>query len=486
MTLTTLPLAIAAMATANAGARDSGCLISPQCLGGPAAEGEEQVALLQQSSLKAAAEVRLHAQQAEPGLQDVVDRLNEMYFTGKASNNASEVGVTVHLLDGLSDYVDGYDLTNATPAQIFDGSSIGGAKLSLAASVLNWNVSAPSNNNSEIAIFPSWIGWGPPMGMVYTPCIVDDATQCSYAQSPYTDQRAAGRCSRIDPSLAKWPSMRVNTSSKSCIQCISFAALPAENNTVTGKSLTIYDDLPQEANLPNAEIELLFNRFNNINPGPAPGWTKAQAEAAGGREIWASFDYLGLPEACVACLTEGGMPDDCVSSEMCITEVPAQWQRFYEAPGYYGNLPNAASGSPEPENQLQDMLALHAGVYAQRFVNTPPDTDGGNYNEVDVNTAKFNTIEQGRSFDTDWDGRQNGECRAAVSALVRICGKQDKFFVDQPGTCLDFVETYMEYYKTDKAPPLVWMRLDNATHPFSTSCDSPVSKLCGIQPDPAV
>jgi len=148
--------------------------------------------------------------------QELIKDLNNRYTYGKPSNDASETGVAWRSFDSF------YDVTNYGPPtknykitedvhtakKMFGGTAV--HPENLPASIINNDLS--SSNEYGINLFRSWSiaaypyqnstmikrVYGPPAGIVYSPCAIDKALKCSYVQSADTDARVNAGCGRLD------------------------------------------------------------------------------------------------------------------------------------------------------------------------------------------------------------------------------------------------------------------------------------------------
>src|SRR5210317_1710214 len=147
--------------------------------------------------------------------QDLIKDLNNRYKTGKPSNDASEAGVAWRSFDSFADIThlglptENYKTTEdvQTAKKMFGGTA--SHPENLPASIINNDLS--SSNEFGINLFRSWslalhpfqnetierAVFGPPAGVVYSPCAVDKALKCSYIGSADTDYRVNAGCGRL-------------------------------------------------------------------------------------------------------------------------------------------------------------------------------------------------------------------------------------------------------------------------------------------------
>lgn len=115
-------------------------------------------------------------------VEGLVDNLNNGYINGKPSDDYSEAGIFLHVLDGICDgafYNNGnecnYNLADSKE-KFFSGTA--SHPDWIATGLFNKNISSPSEKfGDEIYIFPAWqANYGPGAAFVYYPCSAEQVS----------------------------------------------------------------------------------------------------------------------------------------------------------------------------------------------------------------------------------------------------------------------------------------------------------------------
>jgi len=114
-------------------------------------------------------------------VEGLVDNLNSGYVNGKPSDDYSEAGIFLHMLDGIynpysPDNKGDYNLANTKSKKFFMGTSE--HPDNIATALVNEKLSSPASEKygEEVYIFHSWdsiVTFGPAAGLVYYPCAVE-------------------------------------------------------------------------------------------------------------------------------------------------------------------------------------------------------------------------------------------------------------------------------------------------------------------------
>ena len=414
--------------------------------------------------------------------QELIKDLNNRYKYGKPSNDASETGVAWRSFDSFADVThDGlptkhYKITEdvQTAKKMFGGTAA--HPENLPASIINNDLS--SSNEYGINLFRSWglpvhpyqnstmvrVLFGPPAGIVYSPCAVDKALKCSYVQSADTDDRVNAGCGRLDVAGLNYSNyFDLDACSKDDLLYLSSAA-----NTVNHEVITLQVDTnntSKDLTGDGAEIELLFNRL--LNPRLTVNFGNDTIKS----EFYDRLKSSDLEDQYHNLAEFRNLTSSCRAVFDKMKKFP-DLPPFFESPGYYGSLD--ASTRTQPKQQLKDMLQwqslLGTASWNQNTGSTPwnPAEIDQLYNELALDVDAVDQLED------------DDECQA-IEALVKVCGEHDPFYVDNAdgsSRCIDYEHLFKLAFPKIDVPPIIWLDLNNTDEPFSMSCDKVVS-TCG-------
>lgn len=372
-----------------------------------------------------------------------------------------------------------HNMANVPPSTFFRGTEA--VPHNLPSASYNKMINSPKSKeygDEMSGIFEVWSNdFGPAAGIVWFPCAIEKNTRCMWSTDGSSDSRPS-TCGRFDPDPSDF--FGIIMALEGCNECgaTNGPILLAEDNPITNRTVGRYDDLPTTNNDPTSlQIELLYNRQSNITSGNVyetdGSMTKVKERSNNSCELCKS----SIREAGAGKLTEN-------ETNQIFTKLFTLFElKWYEGLGYYNTLDQEDTWSLiQPRNELKEMTqaqAAHFGINREYS----DETDYGEvyYNEWAIDTAGMLQLEEDRSSTLNFEGYDaEGECGAAIKALVLICGDQDDpFYYAEPGQCLDFAEVYKTNFETEDIPPVVYLNKKNITHPFSATCDVEIS--CGVE-----
>ena len=118
-------------------------------------------------------------------IEGLVDNLNKGYLHGEPSDDYSEAGIFLHVLDGVCNPLDigncNFNLADSKE-KFFNGTALKPGNLATA--LMNEMISSPSSEKygDEVYVWKSWEAlFGPAVGVVYFPCAAKQvSTMCMY------------------------------------------------------------------------------------------------------------------------------------------------------------------------------------------------------------------------------------------------------------------------------------------------------------------